>query len=144
VPEKNYSGTPLPKKLGIREGSRAAIVDAPEGFGATLTPMPNGVEIVSRVSGRLDVVVVFATRRAALERRFGAAVRALEFNGGLWVCWPKKASKVETDLTFEVVQGMGLGAGLVDNKIASVSDVYQGMRFVYRLKDRPAVASRTR
>jgi hypothetical protein len=89
-------------------------------------------------------VVVFATRLAPLERRFGPAVRALEPDGGLWVCWPKKASKVETDLTFEVVQGMGLAAGLVDNKTASVSDVFQGMRFVYRLKDRPAVASRTR
>jgi hypothetical protein len=144
VPEKDYSGTPLPKKLGIKEGSRVAIVDAPEGFVATLTPMPGGVDVLSRVSGRLDVVVVFATRRAALERRFGAAVKALEFDGGLWVCWPKKASKVETDLTFEVVQGMGLEAGLVDNKGASVTDVFQGLRFVYRLKDRPAVASRTR
>ena len=69
--------------------------------------------------------------------RFGPAHRALEFDGGLWVCWPKKASKVETDLTFDIVQGMGLEAGLVDNKTASVTDVYQGMRFVYRLKDRP-------
>jgi hypothetical protein len=144
VPEKDYSGTPLPKKLGIREGSRVAIVDAPEGFAATLRPMPGGVEVVSQVGGRLDVMVVFATRMAALERRFGAAVKALEPDGGLWVCWPKKASKVETDLTFEIVQGMGLEAGLVDNKGASVTGVYQGLRFVYRLKDRPAVASRTR
>jgi hypothetical protein len=144
VPEKDYSGTPLPKKLGIKEGSRVAIVDAPDGFASTLTPMPGGVEVVSQVRGRLDVVVVFATRLAALERRFGPAVKAVEYNGGLWVCWPKKASKVETDLTFEVVQGMGLEAGLVDNKIASVTEVYQAMRFVYRLKDRPAVASRTR
>jgi hypothetical protein len=142
VPEKDYSGTPLPKKLGIKEGSRVAIVDAPEGFAATLTPMPGGVEIASRVGGHLDVVIVFATRFAALDRRFGAAVRALEFDGGLWVCWPKKASKVETDLTFDVVQGMGLEAGLVDNKGASVTDVYQGLRFVYRLKDRPAVSRR--
>ncbi len=142
MPEKDYSGTPLPKKLGIREGSRVAIVDAPEAFVATLTPMPNGVEMASRVSGRLDVVVVFATRLAALERRFEPAFKALEFDGGLWVCWPKKASKVETDLTFDIVQGMGLEAGLVDNKTASVSDVYQGMRFVYRLKDRPGAQRR--
>jgi hypothetical protein len=142
MPEKDYSGTPLPKKLGIKEGSRVAIVDAPEGFAATLTPMPSGVEIVSRLRGRLDVVVVFATRLAALERRFGPAFRALEWDGGLWVCWPKKASRVETDLTFDVVQGMGLQAGLVDNKIASVSDVFQAMRFVYRLKDRPPKARR--
>jgi hypothetical protein len=137
MPEKDYSGTPLPKKLGIKEGSRIAIVDAPQGFTETLTPMPAGVEIASRVSGHLDVVVVFATRLALLQRRFGPAHRALEYDGGLWLCWPKKASKVETDLTFDVVQGMGLEAGLVDNKIASVSDVFQAMRFVYRLKDRP-------
>src|SRR4029077_3599785 len=129
MPEKDYSGTPLPKKLGIKEGSRVAIVDAPDGFASTLTPMPGGVEIRSRVSGHLDVVVVFATRLGALERRFGAAVKALEYNGGLWVCWPKKASKVETDLTFDIVQGMGLDAGLVDNKTASVTEVFQAMRF---------------
>jgi hypothetical protein len=144
MPEKDYSGTPLPKKLGIKEGSRIAIVDPPEGFAATLVPMPGGVEVASRVSGRLDVVVVFATRLAALERRFGPAKRALEFDGGLWVCWPKRAAKVGTDLTFDVVQGMGLHAGLVDNKTASVSDVFQGMRFVYRLKDRPAAVPRSR
>ena len=138
MPEKDYSGTPLPKKLGIKEGSRIAIVDAPEGFADPLSPMPSGVEVASRVSGRLDVVVVFATRLAALRKRFGPAFRALEWDGGLWVCWPKKASKVETDLTFDVVQGMGLEAGLVDNKIASVTDAFQGMRFVYRVKDRPS------
>jgi hypothetical protein len=141
--EKDYSGTPLPKKLGIKEGSRVAIAGAPEGFASTLQPMPGGVEIVSQLRGRLDVVVLFATRLAALQRRFGAAKRSLEFDGGLWVCWPKKASKVETDLTFDVVQGMGLGAGLVDNKIVSVTDVYQAMRFVYRLKDRPAAGRRS-
>jgi len=136
-PEKDYSGTPLPKKLGIREGSHVAILDAPGGFVATLSPMPDGVEVVSRMRGHLDVVVVFATRQAALGRRLGPAVRALEPDGGLWLCWPKKASKVDTDLTFDVVQRLGLEAGLVDNKSASIDDVYQGLRFVYRLRDRP-------
>jgi hypothetical protein len=142
MPEKDYSGTPLPKKLGIKEGSRVAIVDAPDGFAGTLVPMPRGVEVVSRVGGHLDVVIVFATRRAALERRLGPAVRALEPDGGLWLCWPKKASKVETELTFDVVQRLGLDAGLVDNKSAAIDEVYQAMRFVYRLKDRPPKSSR--
>jgi hypothetical protein len=137
MPEKDYSGTPLPKKLGIKEGSRVAILDAPEGFVATLSPMPDGVEVVTRASGHLDVAVVFATRQAALGRRLGPAVRALEPDGGLWLCWPKKASKVDTDLSFDVVQRLGLEAGLVDNKSASIDDVYQGLRFVYRLRDRP-------
>jgi hypothetical protein len=144
MPEKDYSGTPLPKKLGIRVGSRVAIVDAPDGFGETLAPMPDGVEVISRVGGHLDVVIVFATRLASLKRRLGPAVRALEFDGGLWLCWPKKASKVETDLTFEVVQRLGLDAGLVDNKSAAIDEVYQAMRFVYRLKDRPTTRSRPR
>jgi hypothetical protein len=135
--EKDYSGTPLPKKLGIKEGSRVAILDAPEGFVATLSPMPDGVEAVTRTSGHLDVVVFFATRQAALERRLGPAVRALEPDGGLWLCWPKKASKVETDLTFEIVQRLGLQAGLVGNKSAAIDAVFQGLRFVYRLRDRP-------
>jgi hypothetical protein len=142
MPEKDYSGTPLPKKLGIKEGSRVAIVDAPDGFVGTLVPMPGGVEVVSRVGGQLDVVIVFATRRAALERRLGPAVRALVPDGGLWLCWPKKASKVETELTFDVVQRLGLDAGLVDNKSAAIDQVYQAMRFVYRLKDRPPKSSR--
>jgi hypothetical protein len=142
MPEKDYSGTPLPKKLGIKEGSRVAIVDAPDGFVGTLVPMPGGVEVVSRVGGQLDVVIVFATRRAALERRLGPAVRALEPDGGLWLCWPKKAAKVETELTFDVVQRLGLDAGLVDNKSAAIDEVYQAMRFVYRLRDRPPKSSR--
>jgi hypothetical protein len=143
MPEKDYSGTPLPKKLGVKEGSRVAILDAPEGFVATLSPMPDGVEVVTRASGHLDVVVVFATRQAALGRRLGPAVRALEPDGGLWLCWPKKASKVETDLTFDLVQQLGLEVGLVDNKSASLGSLgdpgfgWQGLRFVYRLKDRP-------
>jgi hypothetical protein len=106
--------------------------------------MPDGVEVVSRVGGHLDVVIVFATRLPSLKRRLGPAVRALEPDGGLWFCWPKKASKVETDLTFEVVQRLGLDAGLVDNKSAAINEVYQAMRFVYRLKDRPTTRSRPR
>ncbi len=142
MPEKDYSGTPLPKKLGIKEGSRVAIVDAPDGFVGTLVPMPDGVEIASRVGGHLDVVIVFATRLAPLKRRLGPAVRALEPDGGLWLCWPKKAARVETELTFDVVQRLGLDAGLVDNKSAAIDEVYQAMRFVYRLKDRPPKSSR--
>ena len=141
MPEKDYSGTPLPRKLGIKEGSRVAILDAPEEFVATLSPLPVGVEVITRTSGHLDVVVVFATRQAALERRLDATVRALEPDGGLWLCWPKKASKVATDLTFDIVQRLGLEAGLVDNKSASIDDVFQGLRFVYRLKDRPGPAA---
>lgn len=131
----DYSGTPLPKKLGIREGSRVCVVGAPEGF--ALAPTPSGVEVRSRARGPLDVVILFTTRRAELLRRFGALARTLDPAGRLWVAWPKKASGVPTDLTFATVQRVGLDAGLVDNKSASIDDVFQGLQFVVRLADRP-------
>jgi hypothetical protein len=132
---KDYSGTPLPRKLGIREGSRVLLVSPPPGF--TLGPLPPGAELLRRAAGTLDVVVLFATRRSELERRFAALARSLDPAGRLWVAWPKKAAKVETDLTFDVVQEAGLSTGLVDNKSASLDQVFQGLQFVYRLKDRP-------
>jgi hypothetical protein len=134
---KDYSGTPLPKKLGIREGARVLLVGAPDGFDGLLAPLPAGVELTLRASRDLDVIVLFATDRAALERRFAKASPSLTSTGRLWLAWPKKASKVPTDITFDVAQGVGLSAGLVDNKSASITDVFQGLQFVYRLKDRP-------
>ena len=132
---KDYSGTPLPKKLGVREGSRVVVVGAPAGF--VLDPLPPGAEVASRARSHVDVAVLFVTRRAELDRRFGTLANALEPDGRLWVAWPKKASKVESDLTFETVQRTGLEAGLVDNKSASIDAVFQGVQFVVRLKDRP-------
>jgi hypothetical protein len=135
---KDYSGTPLPKKLGIREGSRVLIVGAPGGFEDLLAPLPAGVHRLRRAGADVDVALVFATRAADLRRRVPALARALAPDGRLWLTWPKKAAKIETDLTFDVVQGLGLDAGLVDNKSASITDVFQGLQFVYRLRDRPA------
>ena len=136
---KDYSGTPLPKKLGIRDGSRVLLVDPPNGFDRLLAPMPTGVAFVRRPARALDVIVVFATERAVLERRFAKLVPSLAADGRLWIAWPKKASTVATDISFDVAQAIGLDAGLVDNKGASITDVFQGLQFVYRLKDRPAV-----
>lgn len=141
---RDYSGTPLWKKLGIRQGSRVVLVDAPDGFGDLLqgqeqAPLPPGVRFLGRATKGIDVAVLFATERRAMQRRFGGLQDALDPTGRLWVCWPKKASKVATDLTFGVVQEHGLGAGLVDNKTASITDVFQGCQFVVRLRDRPQV-----
>jgi hypothetical protein len=132
---KDYSGTPLPKKLGVDEGSRVLVAGAPEGF--MLWPLPTGVELVERARAPLDVVLLFLTTRSQLSKRFGAAARALAPRGRLWVAWPKKASGISTDLSFDVVQRHGLEAGLVDNKSASIDEDYQGLQFVYRVKDRP-------
>jgi hypothetical protein len=131
-----YSGTPLPKKLGIREGSRVAVVSPPDGFTRALTPLPPGAQLRSGARGRCDVVLFFVTRRAELSRRFPSFVRALETDGGLWVAWPKKTSGVATDLAFDTVQEIGLDAGLVDNKVCAIDATWSGLRFVRRLADR--------
>jgi hypothetical protein len=133
---KDSSGTPLPKKLGIRQGSRVLLVAPPEGF--ALDPLPGGVDIARTARRGLDVVLLFTTTLADLERRFPKLTDALEPDGRLWVAWPKKASGVPTDLTFDVVQRTGLDAGLVDNKSASITDAFQGLQFVIRVRDRKA------
>lgn len=128
---RDYSTTPLPKKLGIGESSRVAIVGAPRGFAKSIGVSP-------RARGAADVIVLFTTRRAELERRFGALARRLEPAGGLWVAWPKKSADTPTNLSFEVVQQIGLAAGLVDNKSCSIDETWQALRFVIRREDRPA------
>ena len=132
---KDYSQTPLPKKLGIKDGSRVALQGAPSGFAEIL-----GIEPKTR--GELDVVVLFATRRGELTRAFAPLARRLVPAGGLWIAWPKKSAQVESDLSFESVQGIGLDAGLVDNKSCSIDETWQALRFVYRLEERPASSSK--
>jgi hypothetical protein len=133
---KDYSGTPLWKKLGIREGSRVLLIGAPPRFETKLDDSPDGVSFLTRPRTGLDVVVWFVTERTDLAKRFDGLARRIEPDGRLWVAWPKKASGVPTDVGFEDVQGIGLAGGLVDNKSASVTEVFQGVQFVYRLKDR--------
>ena len=133
---KDYSGTPLPKKLGIKAGSRVFLVNAPDGLERALTPLPDGATLLPKLTKPLDVGVLFATEQAELIRWFDRMRAALDTAGRLWVAWPKKASKVTTDIDFGFAQGIGLDAGLVDNKSASITDVFQGLQFVYRVKDR--------
>jgi len=134
---KDYSGTPLPKKLGIREGTRIFVSGAPEGFDEILGPLPTGVQRLGRAGSSMDVVILFVTEERELASRFAKHAAGLDPTGRLWVAWPKKASRLPTDLDFDIVQRCGLDAGLVDNKSASITDAYQGLQFVYRLKDRP-------
>jgi hypothetical protein len=131
---RDDSGTPLATKLGVREGSRVLVLAPPDGF--SLGPLPDGVETARSARGRLDVVVLFADRASGLRRRFAVLASAIQPDGRLWVAWPKKASGLPTDLSFETVQRTGLDAGLVDNKSASIDERHQGVQFVYRLKDR--------
>jgi hypothetical protein len=132
-----YSGTPLPRKLGIKPGARIGLFDAPADFGATLGPLPDGVIQTTSLRGSLDVAVYFTTRRAALARRFPALARAVAPAGSLWISWPKKASGRATDLDENVVRAIGLEKGLVDVKVCAVDETWSGLKFVVRLKDRP-------
>jgi hypothetical protein len=133
-----YSGTPLPQKLGIKPGHRLLLLGAPDDFlPVDLGPLPD-VTVLRRPSPPVDVAVAFAVTRDELVRRFDAARTALAADGGLWVAYPKKASKVPTELDFAAVQGWGLDAGLVDNKSCAVTEVWSGLRFVVRVADRAA------
>jgi len=133
-----YSGTPLVRKLGIKPDSRLGLIGAPDGFDDTLGELPLGVRVVRRLGGPMfDVIVAFFDRRSELERRLATLVGALDYAGGLWLAWPKRASGVPTDLTDNVVRDLGLATGLVDNKICAIDQVWSGMRLVYRLRDRP-------
>ena len=135
MPDKDYSATPLYKKLGIKPEARVAIVNAPDGFLDDFE-LPPGVELASRATKDLDVAVLFATRLKDLRDRFAALAEAIFPGGGLWIAYPKKASTITTNLNFDNVQQLGLDAGLVDNKSCAVDDDYSGVRFVYRLTDR--------
>jgi hypothetical protein len=131
-----YSGTPLVKKLGIKEGSTLALIRAPDGFDATLGELPDGVRVRRSVRGPLDVIVAFFDRRAELEGRLPALRAAMDPAAGLWIAWPKKASGVSTDITEGTVRELGLAARLVDNKVCAIDETWSGLRLVIRVKDR--------
>jgi hypothetical protein len=130
-----YSGTPLPRKLGIKPGSKLGLIGAPPGF--SIEELPPGVTTRTAARGPLDVIVAFFVWRAALERRLPALRSALDWDGGLWIAWPKRASGVETDVNENVVRDIGVAAGLVDNKVCAIDHTWSGLRLVYRLRDRP-------
>jgi len=139
-----YSGTPLPQRLGIKPGARLALVRAPAGFERALNPLPEGVRLRTQARGVQDIVLFFATRRAELDRRFDALARTIEPTGGLWIAWPKRTACVATDLREGIVRELGLAHGLVDNKVCAVDETWSGLRFVYRVADRPARNGKTR
>jgi len=122
-----YSGTPLARKLGFKEGMRVAYVNPPDGFAV------EGIEDVrARLGKGTDLVVFFTKERRALERRLAALRRAIEPDGMLWVAWPKRASGVATDMTEDVVRDVALPTGLVDTKVCAIDEVWSGLRLVVR------------
>jgi hypothetical protein len=125
-----YSGTPLPQKLGIKPGHRVLLLGAPAGFAL------EGVRPIRSLRGEADVIVSFHVERADLEKRMPALRRAMVQNAGLWIAWPKKASKLPTDVTENVVREIALANALVDNKVAAISEIWSGLQLVIRVKDR--------
>ena len=132
-----YSGTPLPKKLGIKPGHRVLLLSAPGPFeDGTLGELAEGVTVSHRLSGKADVIVSFHTARADRAKRMPKLREAMEPAAGLWIAWPKRASKLETDLTEDVVRELALANTLVDNKVAAIDETWSGLRLVIRLRDR--------
>jgi hypothetical protein len=129
-----YSGTPLVEKLGIKPGARLQFVSEPKELAGLLGELPDGSRIASR--GALDFALLFVKAQSDLRKGFARLRDRLQPNGMLWVAWPKKASGVTTDLTEGVVRTFGLESGLVDVKVCAVDDIWSGLKFVRRLKDR--------
>jgi hypothetical protein len=134
-----YSGTPLPKKLGIKEGSRIALVNAPKDFESELGELPDNVEFVKRPTTSLDIILFFVLSERVLARDFAKLAARLTANGMIWIAWPKKTSGVVTDLSEQRVRQIGLNGGLVDVKVCAIDETWSGLKFVYRLKDRSSL-----
>ncbi len=127
-----YSGTPLAKKLGIKDDHVVGLLGAPAGFETQLEGLPDRVEVRTRARGPLDVIVSFHTERSDFAARLPALMKALTVDGGLWIAWPKRASKVPTDITEDTIREVGLPTGMVDNKVCAIDDTWSGLRLVLR------------
>jgi hypothetical protein len=131
-----YSGTPLPKKLGIKSGARVCLVECPPEVKSELHADLSGCENVNNGKAPLDFAMVFTKSKAALAKDFRRVSKLLAPAGMLWVSWPKKSSGVATDLNENVVREIGLAEGLVDIKVCAVTEIWSGLKFVRRVKDR--------
>jgi hypothetical protein len=140
MPAAGYSGTPLPQKLGIREGHRVAVAHPPPGLEATLGKLPEGVQLLPASRGRdFDVILLFVKNLKTLEAKLTPTIAKMAPATALWICWPKKTSTLATDVDENKVRERGLAAGIVDIKVCAVDQDWSGHKFVFRLKDRPAL-----
>ncbi|MBI3278248.1 MAG: DUF3052 domain-containing protein [Acidobacteria bacterium] len=133
-----YSGTPLPKKLGIKPDTAVAILGAPEDFERTLGELPERVQIQNHLRGAPAVILLFVTSQAQMEVRWARAADALAEGGRIWIIWPKKISGMPTDLTQNQVRAFGLGFGFVDFKVCAVDATWSGLAFARRAAKRAA------
>jgi len=132
-----YSGTPLPQKLGIKPGMSMAALNAPADLDAILGELPDGVTITRRLGGHRDLVLIFVTRQVDLAARIPFLTSAIAPNGMIWVAWPKRASKIETDMTEDVIREIVLPTSpLVDVKVCAIDNVWSGLKLVIRKERR--------
>ena len=136
--QAGYSGTPLPVKLGIGNGDEVALIGAPERFEDTLGELPDVASLHMTLAddARYDVIVAFMTQRAELEDQLSRLLASMAPACGLWIAWPKRASKVPTDMTDDVVREVALPTGLVDNKVCAIDETWTGLRLVIRRENR--------
>jgi hypothetical protein len=127
-----YSGTPLAKKLGIASGSRVLAIGAPEDYAAWLAPLPEDVAFVSKLTGNTAIIHLFCDQRTVLARELERLRKAIAPSTAVWVSWPKKASKVPTDITEDTIREVALPLGFVDIKVCAVSDIWSGLKLVIR------------
>ena len=132
APTPGYSGTPLARKLGIAAGTRVLAVHAPDGYRDWLAPLPEGVRFEEKVSAAVDLVHVFVDRRAVLKSQLDSLRSRIAPGAAVWVSWPKKASRVPTDITEDTIRELALPIGFVDVKVCAVSDVWSGLKLVIR------------
>lgn len=133
-----YSGTALPKKLGIKPPMTLVAINAPEEYRSWLGELPAGVTIVSKPARPLKAVHLFAARRTVLEKHLSTCRKQLDQDGFVWVSWPKKASRAATDITEDVIREIALPLGFVDIKVCAVSEVWSGLKLVIRKSERDA------
>jgi hypothetical protein len=136
-----YSGTPLIKKLGVKENFNVLFVNAPDGYEKALE-LPSAVIVSSRSKKPLDFVQLFVKRKHELEHKFPQYTAKLNPSAMFWISWPKKSSGVASDLTEDVIRAIGLANGMVDVKVCAVDDTWSGLKFVFRLRDRPKLRFR--
>lgn len=130
--DAGYSGTPLPKKLGIQAGQRVAALNAPSAYRDLVAPWPDGVTLISRADAKTNLVHLFVTERAVLAREAKRLRELLPADAVLWVSWPKKAAKVKTDITEDTIRDVVLSLGWVDVKVCAVDAVWSGLKLVVR------------
>lgn len=127
-----YSGTPLVKKLGIKKGNKLLLANAPSDYLKLVSPLPEGVTVISRISSGIDMAHVFSTKALHLNKTLRAMLPRLKQDGIIWVSWPKKSANVPTDITEDTIREVAFPLGLVDIKVCAVDETWSGLKLVIR------------